>query len=258
MGKVRIVIVLSIFFLILCVSAVKAACSPAECGLGGMLSCPQQGWPAGSYCAAYCCVPPATPAPPECTQNNQCASTNCCKGGSCVNSSQCATPAPCTVTAPTIGTITTNLATTAIINWTSGTGGTSHRLYVSDVQANVLNNCPPGVCAYQNTTATSPTTVTGLTAGKVYYYRVVNYSSSTCFAADLESRLSSCSISATSPINGGSTSNAISNITSTGLSVNFSISNPAILKNGISHPLYAYGRNIYGGERSKVVDSPKA
>ncbi|KKP92758.1 MAG: hypothetical protein UR98_C0018G0012 [Parcubacteria group bacterium GW2011_GWA1_36_12] len=152
-------------------SKTKSCCSGA--GGGG------QDCPSGEYELVKKCKPtdqcPADRTGAKCGQGRKWCFSLVCVG--------------CSATAPS------NLSFTPIppgssatVSWTDGTGGTSNRLYVGDDKTKVEADCPQGFgagtgCVYSSDSATSPTVVSGLSLGTVYYARLVNYKDEACSAA---------------------------------------------------------------------------
>lgn len=154
----------------------------------------------------------------------------------------------CNITAPTITSINRNSATSATINWTTGTGGTSQRIYMSQDKNQVLNNCSlatsPG-CVVNQTglSAATQTYTTGnvLAAGSVYYINIINDGGASCTASSNSTNtynpngplpyLSSCTLSPSSlSLQISQTGIVTSNVDSSSeiTSVSFASNNPSV------------------------------
>ena len=100
----------------------------------------------------------------------------------------CAPPPPppspaCPVTAPSNPNVTNLTATSAQLNWTSGAGGTSQRLYLDESRAKVVADCASGCLISQiglDPNLTSYATGNILEPGLAYYWKVVEYRSASC------------------------------------------------------------------------------
>src|SRR3989344_9002388 len=109
----------------------------------------------------------------------------------------------CNTTAPTITEIEEISSSKAKINWTKGTGGTKQKIFVGANKTLVKANCvgamsPACVVNKQNlaATQTSYTTRNVLSAGTVYYVKIVNSSGASCNSGSATKKfLSSCSLS---------------------------------------------------------------
>ncbi len=109
----------------------------------------------------------------------------------------------CSATAPTNITFTPISLTSARLNWTPGTGGTTQYVYLGTNRADVEANCASGTCAVStnlgSATQSSYTTPQVLTPGSVYYYRVTNSESISCSTPSATgTSMISCSLSPTS------------------------------------------------------------
>ncbi|OGM78732.1 hypothetical protein A2366_03955 [Candidatus Woesebacteria bacterium RIFOXYB1_FULL_33_9] len=96
----------------------------------------------------------------------------------------------CTAVAPANILIVNPSNSSAIISWTSGTGG----LDPIDERLYVCSNSDYTNCVVNGTTETSPKTVTGLATGSFYYVKVVNYKDTACSAETTSKFLSSCDL----------------------------------------------------------------
>lgn len=106
--------------------------------------------------------------------------------GTTVTTYQCVSI--CSGTAPTNLSVTAGAsATSANLSWTSGSGGSSQRIYVSTSQSSVNNNCVDGQCIVNavmspvtaNTHYSYPT-IAGLQSNTTYYFKVATYENASC------------------------------------------------------------------------------
>ena len=129
----------------------------------------------------------------------------------------------CNTTVPTITEIEEISSSKAKINWTRGTGGTSQKIFIGANKTLVEANCvgamsPACVVKKENLTAAQTSYATGnvLSAGTIYYVKVVNSSGANCNSSSQTSKfLSSCSLSPSSTTrNINQTQDLISNLSS--------------------------------------------
>lgn len=177
----------------------------------------------------------------EGTQTNDCGTTRAC-GGPC-----------CSATAPT--NLTVNKIATNIwqLTWTKGGGGVSQRVYVGTNKANVESNCASAGCTVKDEAVdvnAQSYNINNLTAGTVYYYRVVTYQSSSCSSNSTTlTKLSSCNVdqpSITLPM--GDTTTLTTQVLSSSEigSVAYVKSGPFINVNPASDTTYIYSTNVTG------------
>lgn len=167
----------------------------------------------------------------------------------------------CTETAPTNLSSTKTSATSAVLNWTPGTGGAYQALWVStnpDPQTGCAGSgggtstCP---LRLDSATTPLPTTTSSqildniLTPGTVYYWEVMNLQDSGCYLTATAAHLSSCSLSSSAyTLEVGNSRSVTSSITSaTNIqNVTFS-SNPTYVSVGTaSDTTYPYQTLISG------------
>ena len=114
----------------------------------------------------------------------------------------------CGVTKPKDLVVTALSSTKARIDWDPGTGAGSQRIYVGPDLATVNNNCPDSAAANKKCVvskiisedADSYTTKSdeALTAGDVYYWRILTYKSASCNKEESTESISSCAVTPSS------------------------------------------------------------
>lgn len=221
-------------------------CRANACGAGytNAAGCPGTGPNFGCAANQACCRPNSCSGPPSQSCNTTCTD-ECKKEGNCGGGTEgdfcgydtsgnpkyechqcttvCTTPSPppsappCSITSPTITAVNRSTATSATITWTPGTvqSGSVQRIFISQNPNQVNASCAlpssPGCVVNQQSlpnTQSSYATGNVLSAGSVYYIRIVNYSTPSC-SRDSNSTnsmytnnplpyLSSCSLSPTS------------------------------------------------------------
>ena len=185
----------------------------------------------------------------DCTQEDP-----WCRSGT-VNTYNCVSV--CSATAPTGISATRTSATSATVDWTPGTGGTTQRIYIGANEAEVEANCPgisSPACVVSNTSLTSSqssySTGNVLVAGSTYYIRVVNYEDSSCSSNSATSNyMSSCTISpSTQSVTLNETATLTTSVNSSGeiTEVTYSSSNPSSV--GVTSPdsSYVYTSTVSG------------
>jgi hypothetical protein len=139
-----------------------------------------------------------------------CDKDDACIGCDCYSDSSCPQPSPSPVlcTSPTGLGYTRDGATGVVdaLSWTRGAGGTNQYLYLDDTRADVEAGCPggggcsgSGCCAIKEldlgTGATGYSNLSGLEAGRLYYWRVVTYSATCQQASATDLFIHSCQLS---------------------------------------------------------------
>lgn len=233
---------------------------------------PKQCYNSGGSCIADGCGSGTcgVPTPPNCywscvpdCAGKQCGDDTCggscgtCGGGKVCSGNKCVNP--CGATAPSNLSVARVTPTSSTLSWTPGSGGAEQRVYVGANKSEVEVNCngtysPACVVSATGlpTSQSSYSTGNVLTAGTVYYYRVVNWLNGSCAGTSAtNTTISSCSIT-TNPLSvqsGFSATMATDVLSSTSISsVNFSSSNTSVATvNPASDTTYPYQTTVTGG-----------
>jgi hypothetical protein len=226
--------------------------------------------PSGTCC--YVSIPfvgfcaPLPTAPPQTCDcgSQQCNTTPGCgcyvigcrvgsiSGPTCI-AYTCGGGGGCSATRPTNLALTKISSSTWQLTWTKGSGGTSQRVYVGTNKANVENNCASAGCIVKDEAVninTQSYNIDNLSAGTIYYARVVTYESSSCLSASWTlTSLSSCDTdqpSLTLPVGGTSTLTTLVASSAEIGSVTYTKSGAFINVNPASDNSYIYSTDITG------------
>ncbi len=171
----------------------------------------------------------------------------------------------CNTTNPTNISVTRVSATSATINWTPGTGGTSQRVYMGANKAEVEANCPgtssPACAVIQTglpTSQSSYSTGSVLSIGTTYYVRVVNYKDSSCSSGSATAKyLSSCSLSPSAvTLTTGDSASIVASVNSSSeiQRIDFSSANPSIASVAPgSDSSYVYQTQVTGNQAGSTT-----
>ena len=211
----------------------QVCCSPNYCGGGGGGG---GGCPCGQNWTSICTTPVTCANDYDGNVGGNCGGANAYW---CEYYAGCNTCPVCATTQPTNVVVTQNSPTSATVTWTPGTGGNGQAIYIGMNQAAVESDCTlPGCSTWTiSLTSTQSSYFTGdvLSAGDIYYFRIVNFNSAlaNCMSRSATvSSLSSCSLSPTvlslAPTN-TATLTAVVNANALIQRVDFSSSNSSIV-----------------------------